>query len=216
MSLFEGRDLLCIRGERRVFAGLSFAVPPGGALLLTGPNGSGKSSLLRLMAGLLRPAAGAMTWAGSPVAEDAEAHRARVRYVGHLNALKTVLTTAENVAFWARLAGAGGADVERALAGFGLTPLAPVAGRLLSSGQRRRVALARLLAAPGDLWLLDEPSVGLDQASLAALSTAIAAHRAGGGRVIAATHTPIDMPGAETLDLGAFASPVPVLTEAGW
>jgi heme exporter protein A len=216
MSLFEGRDLLCIRGERRVFAGLSFAVPPGGALLLTGPNGSGKSSLLRLMAGLLRPAAGTLTWGGAPVAEDAEAHRARVRYVGHLNALKTVLTAAENVAFWARLAGAGATDVARALDGFGLTPLAPVPGRLLSSGQRRRVALARLLAAPGDVWLLDEPSVGLDRASLAALDASIAAHRAGGGRVVAATHTPIDMAGAETLDLADFASPAPALAEAGW
>jgi len=216
MSLFSGRDIVCIRGERRVFAGLSFAVPPGGALLLTGPNGSGKSSLLRLMAGLLRPAAGALTWGGVPVAEDAEAHQARVRYVGHLNAIKTVLTTSENVAFWARMAGAGAADVEQALAGFALTPLAHVAGRLLSSGQRRRVALARLLAAPGELWLLDEPSVGLDQASLAVLGSAIAAHRAGGGRVVAASHTPIDMPGAQTLDLADFASPTPALVEAGW
>jgi len=216
MSLFEGRDLTCIRGERRVFAGLSFAVPPGGAILLTGPNGSGKSSLLRLMAGLLRPAAGTLTWAGTPVAEDPEAHRARLRYVGHLNAIKPVLTAAENVAFWARMAGAGGADVERALAGFALTPLAHVAGGLLSSGQRRRVALARLLAAPGDLWLLDEPSVGLDQASLAALSAAIAAHRAAGGRVAAATHTPIDMPGAKTLDLTSFAGAAPATVRTGW
>jgi len=218
MSLFEGRHLVCIRGERRVFAGLSFAVAPGGALLLSGPNGSGKSSLLRLMSGLLRPAGGALTWAGAPIAADAEAHRVRLRYVGHLNAVKPVLTAAENIAFWARLADAGAADVARALDAFALTPLAQVPGRLLSSGQRRRVALARLVAAPGELWLLDEPSVGLDAASLAALGATLAAHRDRGGRVVAATHTPINLPGAQTLDLARFApAPLPAsAAPAGW
>jgi len=216
MSLFSGRDLVCVRGERQVFADLAFDLAPGGALLLSGPNGSGKSSLLRLMAGLLRPAGGTLTWDGAPVADDPETHRARLRYVGHLTAVKPVLTAAENVAFWARQAGAGVADVERALAGFALTPLAHVAGRLLSSGQRHRVALARLLAAPGDLWLLDEPSVGLDQASLAHLSAAIAAHRAAGGRVAVATHTPIDMPDAQTLSLAEFARAAPVSGGSGW
>ncbi len=216
MSLFSGRDLVCVRGDRRVFAGLAFDLPPGGAVLLSGPNGSGKSSLLRLMAGLLRPAGGDLIWDGAPIAADPEAHRARLRYVGHLNAIKPVLTAAENVAFWARHAGAGEADVGRALAGFALTPLAHVAGRLLSSGQRRRVALARLLAAPGEVWLLDEPSVGLDQASLAHLSTAIAMHRAAGGRVAVATHTPIDMPGAQTLALADFADSVPLTVGSDW
>ena len=215
MSLFAGRDLVCVRGERRVFANLTFDVAPGGALLLSGPNGSGKSSLLRLMAGLLRPAGGALMWDGAPISDDPEAHRLRLRYVGHLNAIKPVLTTAENVAFFAHLAGAGGADVERALAGFALTPLAHVAGRLLSSGQRHRVALARLLAAPGDLWLLDEPTVGLDQASLAHLREAIAAHRGAGGRVVAATHTPIEMPEAQTLSLADFTDAGAVALRSG-
>jgi len=210
-----------VRGERRVFANLAFEVASGGALLLTGPNGSGKSSLLRLMAGLLRPANGALTWDGAPITDDPEAHRARLRYVGHLNAIKPVLTTAENVTFFARLAGAGTADVERALAGFALTPLASVAGRLLSSGQRHRVALARLLAAPGDLWLLDEPTVGLDTASLAHLNEAIAAHRGTGGRVVVATHTPIEMPGSRILSLADFTNvgPVaagPITGESDW
>jgi len=216
MSLFSGHDLVCVRGERRVFADLAFDLGAGGALLLRGPNGSGKSSLLRLMAGLLRPAAGALTWDGAPIAADAEAHRARLRYVGHLDALKPVLTAAENVAFWAGQAGAGEADAARALAAFALTPLAHVAGRLLSAGQRRRVALARLIAAPGALWLLDEPSVGLDGESLAHLEAAIAAHRAGGGRVALASHTPIELPGAHTLDLAGFAGADPHSGEAGW
>ncbi len=107
MSLFEGRDLLCVRGERRVFEGLSFAVAAGGLLVLTGPNGSGKSSLLRIMAGLLRPAAGALLWDGAPVRDDPDAQAARLQYLGHLDAVKPVLSAAENLMFWAALHGGG-------------------------------------------------------------------------------------------------------------
>ncbi|MCH7795112.1 MAG: heme ABC exporter ATP-binding protein CcmA, partial [Proteobacteria bacterium] len=187
MSLFEGRDLLCVRGERRVFEGLSFTLAAGGLLVLTGPNGSGKSSLLRIMAGLLRPAAGALLWDGAPVRDDPDAQAARLQYLGHLDAVKPVLSVAENLMFWAALHGGGAAEVTRALDGFDLGALAEVPGGMLSAGQKRRVALARLLAAPAEVWLLDEPTVGLDAASLARLTGAIAAHRARGGRLVVAT-----------------------------
>ena len=215
MTLFEGRAVVCVRGERRVFAGLDFAISAGGLLVLTGPNGSGKSSLLRVMAGLLRPAQGALYWGGTPVADDPEAQRDRLHYLGHLDAVKPVLTAAENLAFWAALHGGAAAEVARALAAFDLTALARVPGRMLSAGQKRRVALARLLAAPAEVWLLDEPTVGLDTASLARLGAAIAEHRAAGGRVVAATHAPLDAEGAETLDLGAFAV-APSEAHAAW
>ncbi len=215
MTLFEGRDLLCVRGERRVFANLDFTVPAGGLLVLNGANGSGKSSLLRIMAGLLRPAQGALTWGGAPVGDDPEAQAARLRYLGHLDAVKPVLTAAENLAFWAALHGGGAAEVARALATFDLTALAGVPVGMLSAGQKRRVALARLLAAPAEVWLLDEPTVGLDTASLARLGAAIADHRATGGRVVAATHTALEAPDAETLDLGAFTV-APGQSHAAW
>jgi heme exporter protein A len=207
MSLFEGRDLLCIRGERRVFAGLNFTLAAGGALFLVGPNGSGKSSLLRLLSGLLRPAAGELLWDGAPIAKDTEAHRARLHYVGHLDAVKPVLTARENLSFWAALHGAvDHGRVSDALDGFDLGALAELPGRVLSAGQKHRLALARLLAAPAELWLLDEPTVGLDTASLDRLAGAIARHRAEGGRVVMATHAALDLPGAETLSLEAFAA----------
>lgn len=206
MATFEGRSLQCRRGGRDVFAGLDFALAPGGALLLTGPNGSGKSSLLRLMAGLLRPAGGKLLWDSRPVAEQAETHAARLHYLGHLDAVKPVLSVAENLRFWAALRG-GTARLEAALDAFALTELAAVPGRLLSAGQRRRLALARLVAAPAELWLLDEPSVGLDHASVGRLSAAIAAHRASGGRVVVATHTALDLGDPQRLSLDALAPP---------
>ena len=215
MSLFEGRDLLCVRGERRVFEGLSFALAAGGLLVLTGPNGSGKSSLLRIMAGLLRPAAGALLWDGAPVADDPDAQAARLQYLGHLDAVKPVLSAAENLMFWAALHGGGAAEVTRALDGFDLGALAEVPGRMLSAGQKRRVALARLLAAPAEVWLLDEPTVGLDAASLARLTGAIAAQRARGGRLVVATHAAPEAPDAEVLELGDFA-PGPDAAHAAW
>ena len=211
MTLFEGRDLTCLRGERQVFAGLGFAVPEGGALLLHGPNGSGKSSLLRLMAGLLKSAEGRLAWDGRPVSDDPEAHRARLLYLGHLDAVKPVLSAAENLSFWAATRGgeetAGGpAEVTAALERMGLAGLAEVPARLFSAGQWRRLALARLFLAPAELWLLDEPTVGLDAESVDRLQAGLADHRRAGGRVVAATHTAIDLPGAERLDLAAFAT----------
>ncbi|WP_420345704.1 heme ABC exporter ATP-binding protein CcmA [Pelagibius sp.] len=223
MTLFEGRNLDCRRGGRDVFAGLSFELPAGGALLLTGANGSGKSSLLRMLAGLLRPAAGAILWDGESIAEDPGAHAARLHYLGHLDAVKPVLSVRENLRFWAGLRqaavgggagddGAGAKDagpdrLEAALDHFALGELTDVPGRLLSAGQRRRLALARLMANPVALWLLDEPSVGLDHASVGRLTAAIAGHRAGGGSVIVATHTALDLPDAVPLPLDALVPP---------
>ncbi len=204
MSLLEGRDLVCLRGGRAVFSGLSFALPAGGALLLTGPNGSGKSSLLRLLAGLLRPAGGELLWDGAPVLGALEEHRERVAFLGHLDAVKPVLTLRENLAFWAGLGGAAAARVEAALAQFALGDLAEVPVRLLSAGQKRRLALARLLLTEAPLWLLDEPTVGLDRASATALAEAIAAHRWQGGRVVVATHQVLELPEAESLALGDY------------
>lgn len=206
MANFEGRSLHCRRGGRDVFAELSFALPPGGALLLTGPNGSGKSSLLRLMAGLLKPAGGELLWDGQPIAEAPEEHAARLHYLGHLDAVKPVLSVAENLSFWADLRGTAPA-LDAALERFALTELAAVPGRLLSAGQRRRLALARLIAAPADLWLLDEPSVGLDHASVARLAEALAAHRAAGGRVVVATHTALQLANPVHLSMDSLAPP---------
>jgi heme exporter protein A len=200
---FVGEGLSCIRGERLVFEKLSFRAGPGEALLLTGPNGSGKSSLLRLMAGLLPPAAGRLLWDGRPIADDPEAHRARLHYVGHLDALKPAMTVAENLAFYAALRGqpADTDTLERAMATFRLDRLADTPARFLSQGQRRRTALARVLAAPAPLWLLDEPTLALDDASLTQLGAALSDHLAAGGHVIAATHAPIAVASARRLEL---------------
>lgn len=214
MSLFEGRDLDCVRGARRVFAGLAFAVPPGGALLLVGPNGSGKSSLLRLMAGLLRPAAGRITWNGEPIQDDPEGHGERLHYVGHLDGVKPVLSAAENLAFWAGLRRGGTAGIAEALDRFGLAALADTPGRMLSQGQKRRLALARLLATPAEIWLLDEPAAGLDDDSVARLGKEIARHRAAGGRIVAAMHGSLPVEPAERLALDRFP-PGPV-EEYAW
>jgi heme exporter protein A len=204
-----GTDLACRRGDRLVFTDLSFRVPPGGALVLSGANGSGKSSLLRIIAGLLPPASGRLWWGRAAVAADPAAHRARLHYVGHLDALKPAMTPRETLAFWAGLrggrGGGGAARIEAALAQFALEAIADWPCRWLSAGQRRRVALARLLAAPALLWLLDEPTTALDADGQTRLGEAITAHRAAGGMVIVATHTPLAFTGAAALALDDFA-----------
>ena len=215
MSLFEGRDLICQRGDRIVFAGLGFSLGPGGALLLLGPNGSGKSSLLRLMAGLAKPIGGSLTWDGAPIGDQPEAHRERLQFLGHLDAVKPVLSVAENLSFWTGLRDGGGAHIAEALTTVDLAAHAELPARLLSAGQKRRLALARLLAVPAELWLLDEPTVGLDKASVARLAEAIARHRARGGRVVAATHLDLGLRDARELELDEFRASSDALDPIG-
>lgn len=200
---FSGESLTCIRGERLVFANLSFALGAGEALVLRGPNGSGKSSLLRILAGLGQPAAGTLLWGGAPVRHDPGAHRGRVRYLGHRNALKAALTARENLEFAAALYGGG--MVDAALDRLRLTALAAVPAQFLSSGEQRRLALARLVAAPARLWLLDEPTVGLDDDSLGVLIDMITVHRRDGGLVVLATHGPLGLMETGTLHMADFA-----------
>ncbi len=208
-ALFTARALCCRRGLRAVFAGVAFDLGAGDALVLTGPNGSGKSSLLRVLAGLSPASAGEVLWSGAPVGWDDEAHRARLAYLGHSDAVKPALSVAENLDFWIALGGGGGesgAARDQALRRFGLMALAHLPARYLSAGQRRRLSLARVAAAPRALWLLDEPSVGLDVEAQAALLAAIAAHRADGGIAVVSTHAALALPGARALDLAGFAA----------
>lgn len=207
--MLEARGLGCVRGGRIVFAGLDLDLAPGGALLLLGPNGSGKSSLLRVLAGLLKPAAGQLLWQGDPVAEDPEAHAARTHYVGHHDAIKPVLSVAENLRFWAHLhdphAARADLAVQAALDAFGLARFAAIPGKMLSAGQKRRTNLARLLAAPSSLWLLDEPTTALDRASVKTFESVLASHRAAGGMVVLSTHTDINLPGAAEMHMDRFS-----------
>jgi len=182
-------DLACRRGGRMLFEGVSARVAPGGALLLVGPNGTGKSSLLRLLAGLLPAAAGEVRFGG------------RRSFAGHEVALKPRQTLGAELGHWARLDG-GLARLPAALEAMNLAGLADVPCRMLSSGQKRRAAIARVIAAGAELWLLDEPTAGLDIASAGLLAAAMAAHRAAGGMVVAAVHGDIGLAGAETLRLG--------------
>lgn len=210
LSPFSAAGLGCIRGGRVVFAGLDFSVGAGQALVLLGPNGSGKSSLLRVMAGLLKPAAGRLAWGDQAVADEPELHAQRTHYVGHHDAVKPVLSVAENLRFWARLhephAGRAADAVDAALARFGLSHLRDIPGKMLSAGQKRRTNLARLLAAPSPLWLLDEPTTALDRANIKVLETVFAEHRAQGGMVVLSTHQDVDLPGAHALHLDDFAA----------
>lgn len=207
---FEADNLACIRGERPVFSGLTFALASGGGLLLRGPNGSGKSSLLRILAGFLKPVGGSLDWSDFDRVETPETHRARTHYVGHMEAIKPALTVEEHLTFWARAKGYK-QPAGNILQALDLESLADVPGRFLSAGQKRRLSLTRLLATPATLWLLDEPSVTLDGQSAARLEDMLAAHRATGGMAIVATHTEIALPGAESIDMAEYGIAIDTL-----
>ncbi len=192
-------DLTCVRGGRQVFRGLGFAVGAGEALAVTGPNGAGKSSLLRLIAGLVRPDRGRIELTGgdSELTIGEQAH-----YLGHQDALKPALSVHENLAFWADFLGGRGTKGGAALAALGLDRLAHLPAIYLSAGQRRRLSLARLLAVKRPIWLLDEPTSALDAAAQTMLADLMRAHLAGGGMILAAAHGPIGLEGVKELRLG--------------
>lgn len=198
VGTLKAEGLAAFRGERLVFRDLDFAVPAGGALILAGPNGSGKSTLLRLLAGLVRPEAGHLSWNGADALADLTGHAGRVAYVGHQDAVKPGLTASENLALPARLSGR---SVPAALAALGLAALADLPARMLSAGQKRRLALCRLALSYAPLWLLDEPTLGLDSAAIERFGALLLGHRDAGGIVIAATHVPLPLAGVAELRL---------------
>lgn len=196
----KANGLTCERGGRIVFRGLSLALRTGQLMQLTGPNGSGKSSLLRLVAGLNEAQAGDISLSGGTkdLSIGQQAH-----YIAHQEPVKAALSVHENLAFWRDFLGGG--DVGEALKAFDLARLSSYPAGLLSAGQKRRLALARLVLVPRVLWLLDEPTVGLDTASLARLVGVMARQIDKGGMIIAATHVPLGREPDVRLDLGVPA-----------
>lgn len=186
-------DLACVRGGRVLFSGLSLSLGAGEACHVMGANGVGKSSFIRVLAGLLPTSSGACTLVG------------RIALADERLALDPDIAVRDALAHWARLDGASDEMVDGALAATGLDKLAFVPVRIFSTGQRKRAVLARVVASGADIWLLDEPANGLDSASLARLGAAMAAHRARGGMIIAASHQPLPLDDPMTLDLARFA-----------
>lgn len=186
--MLEAHQLACVRGGRPVFAGIDFTLQKGDVLALHGPNGSGKSTLIRLLAAFLTPAMGEIRWDGTDIRSHLTEHRSRLHYIGHADGIQALLTVKENLAFTCTLNSTGNGTLKRALQAFDLEGLVDTPGRFLSSGQRRRLSLARLIAGDRDIWLLDEPGVGLDAQNRQRLEQAIDGHRKTGGITILATH----------------------------
>ncbi|GAO39967.1 cytochrome c-type biogenesis protein CcmA [Sphingomonas changbaiensis NBRC 104936] len=193
MSSLRFDDVACWRGGRLLFEGVSFALGPGEAAIVTGPNGAGKSSLLRVAAGLLEAAAGTVVREGMVALADENV------------ALDRDLPLKKALRFWARLDRRGD-TLPAAMEAMGIAHLAPVPVRMLSTGQRKRAALARVIASGADIWLLDEPTNGLDAESVGRLEQACAAHQTAGGIVLAATHQGFALASSRSVNLSPFVS----------
>lgn len=205
-NFFQLSDLACGRGARLLFAGVNLDLHPGDAALATGPNGSGKSSLLRVIAGLIPPFTGRIIWNGDDVRRTPDNFRTALRYVGHSDGLQPTLSVIENLRYWASLYGSpiDIVTLTKGLDSVGLADLTNLPVRVLSAGQRRRLALARAISTGGRIWLLDEPTVALDAQSIRNVETAISTFRDEGGIVVASTNVPINLPSAESIDLIAY------------
>ncbi|MBF9233046.1 heme ABC exporter ATP-binding protein CcmA [Microvirga alba] len=197
------QNLACDRGERRIFNAVSFALAPGDALVVTGRNGAGKSSLLDILAGRLEPASGTVRLSRSGDRSLPEC----LHYIGHRDALKAALTTEENLTFARDFLGDPALPAHAALEAVGLAHAAALPVGYLSAGQRRRIALARLLVAHRPLWLLDEPTSALDAASQDMLFGLMERHRADGGIIVATTHAPLALKDAKEIRIER--APVP-------
>ncbi len=202
--MLAAEGVTAFRSERQVLRDVSFCVAPGGALVLRGANGAGKSTLLHILAGLLRPDAGVIRWNGTDIADDTEGLGRNIAYVGHQDGVKPGLTVAENLRFAAQLAALRGrrpSDPAAALAALGIGHLMDCPARMLSAGQRRRVALARLPLLRARLWLLDEPLNALDEQAASRFAELLAEHRAGGGLAVLSSHDATFLPEAGGLAL---------------
>ncbi|UDL92860.1 heme ABC exporter ATP-binding protein CcmA [Mesorhizobium sp. PAMC28654] len=193
-------DLGGERGGEPVFSGIGFVLESGQALIVTGPNGSGKSTLLRIIAELLPAAKGRVLIEGG--GGEFPSVASACHYLGHQNAMKTALSVAENLRFWRDFNGAGFLGIEEALETVGLGGIGHLPFGYLSTGQRRRAAIAKLLVSHRPLWLLDEPTAGLDKASEERFGVLMGKYLEGGGIVVAATHLPLGLDGAQELKMG--------------
>lgn len=201
--MLAAEQLACVRGERRLFAAVGFRLDGGELLYLQGRNGAGKTSLLRMLIGLLPPEAGQILWRGQDIHEQIDEFRAELCYLGHHNAIKEELTPLENLLLSARLADEDLSedDALDALEQVGLAGREDLACKYLSQGQKRRVALARLVKERRALWVLDEPFVALDVAAVAWLAGIISAHLQRGGLAVMTTHQPVDIPAGTVREL---------------
>ncbi|WP_200279673.1 cytochrome c biogenesis heme-transporting ATPase CcmA [Rhabdochromatium marinum] len=204
----EVSALSCRRGDRRLFSALDLQLAPGQLLHLRGSNGSGKTTLLRALCGLLRPESGQIRWRGATIEQLAEDYYRDLLYLGHLNGIKGDLTGMENLRIAARLAGhpCNSADIRTALERIGLGGFADLPCRMLSQGQKKRVALARLLLSQAPLWILDEPFTALDVDAVAWLEELIGTHVEAGGLVVLTTHQALTLAVGQSWQLNLDAA----------
>ncbi|MFK5979386.1 MAG: heme ABC exporter ATP-binding protein CcmA [Rhizobiaceae bacterium] len=198
-------NLSAIRGEQTIFSDVGFCLEANSLLLVTGTNGSGKSTLLRVIAGLLLSFSGKIE-----MSPDNRPIQQQCHYLGHQNALKPSMSVGENLEFWQRYCGSPDDEINEALEKVGLAGVQDIPAGYLSAGQKRRIAIARLLVTRRSLWLVDEPTAALDKASEAMFATILQAHLDKGGIAIAATHQPLGIKSAQKLDMDAYQANLPV------